>query len=177
MDLIEVLWKQDVDLGFTLVEPTTATKKASTLEKGTDEIDEIEKLKALEAINGSNEKYTFDRENVQNGHTPVGILSKACDFDVAVKELTYKDPDCLNNHHRRKTLRPAHTPILFTTNQQTDEPYKTTDRAVTTRILPKNSITTAPSSSSPTNNSAQETVCYRTLCSSTIARPTSIKLE
>lgn len=55
MDLIEVLWKQDVDLGFTLVEaPTTTTKKASTLEKESD--DEIEKLKALEAINGTNEK-------------------------------------------------------------------------------------------------------------------------
>lgn len=55
MDLIEVLWKQDVDLGFTLVEPTTtATKKLSTVEKGSD--DEIEKLKALEAINGSNEE-------------------------------------------------------------------------------------------------------------------------
>ncbi|XP_076751161.1 NFE2 like bZIP transcription factor cap-n-collar isoform X2 [Xylocopa sonorina] len=54
MDLIEVLWKQDVDLGFTLVEPTTAAKKTSSLEKGTD--DEIEKLKALEAINASNEK-------------------------------------------------------------------------------------------------------------------------
>ncbi|XP_017792501.1 PREDICTED: segmentation protein cap'n'collar isoform X2 [Habropoda laboriosa] len=54
MDLIEVLWKQDVDLGFTLVEPTTATKKVSTSEKRSD--DEIEKLKALEAINASNEK-------------------------------------------------------------------------------------------------------------------------
>lgn len=54
MDLIEVLWKQDVDLGFTLVEPATTAKKASTSEKGTD--DEIEKLKALEAINASNEK-------------------------------------------------------------------------------------------------------------------------
>lgn len=50
-----MLWKQDVDLGFTLVEPTTtATKKLSTVEKGSD--DEIEKLKALEAINGSNEE-------------------------------------------------------------------------------------------------------------------------
>ncbi|CAD1470009.1 unnamed protein product, partial [Heterotrigona itama] len=54
MDLIEVLWKQDVDLGFTLVEPTTTAKKAPTVEKGSD--DEIEKLKALEAINGSSEK-------------------------------------------------------------------------------------------------------------------------
>ncbi|XP_076245895.1 NFE2 like bZIP transcription factor cap-n-collar isoform X2 [Calliopsis andreniformis] len=54
MDLIEVLWKQDVDLGFTLVEPTATTKKASTSEKGTE--DDIEKLKALEAINSNNEK-------------------------------------------------------------------------------------------------------------------------
>ena len=55
MDLIEVLWKQDVDLGFTLVEPTTApTKKPSTSEK--ESADEIEKLKALEAINATYQK-------------------------------------------------------------------------------------------------------------------------
>ncbi|XP_020288478.1 segmentation protein cap'n'collar isoform X2 [Pseudomyrmex gracilis] len=53
MDLIEVLWKQDVDLGFTLVEPTP-TKKPSTSEK--ESADEIEKLKALEAINSANQK-------------------------------------------------------------------------------------------------------------------------
>ncbi|XP_071556319.1 segmentation protein cap'n'collar isoform X2 [Temnothorax nylanderi] len=55
MDLIEVLWKQDVDLGFTLVEPaTTPTKKPSTSEK--ESADEIEKLKALEAINATYQK-------------------------------------------------------------------------------------------------------------------------
>lgn len=55
MDLIEVLWKQDVDLGFTLVEPvTTPTKKPSTSEK--QSADEIEKLKALEAINATYQK-------------------------------------------------------------------------------------------------------------------------
>nr|XP_012221306.1 PREDICTED: segmentation protein cap'n'collar [Linepithema humile] len=55
MDLIEVLWKQDVDLGFTLVEPATApTKKPSTSEKKS--ADEIEKLKTLEAINATNQK-------------------------------------------------------------------------------------------------------------------------
>lgn len=55
MDLIEVLWKQDVDLGFTLVEPvTTPTKKPSTSEKAS--ADEIEKLKALEAINATYQK-------------------------------------------------------------------------------------------------------------------------
>ncbi|XP_047351639.1 segmentation protein cap'n'collar isoform X3 [Vespa velutina] len=57
MDLIEVLWKQDVDLGFTLVEPTSTTckkKVATTSDKETE--DEIEKLKALEAINATNQK-------------------------------------------------------------------------------------------------------------------------
>lgn len=55
MDLIEVLWKQDVDLGFTLVEPaTTPAKKSSTSEK--ESADDIEKLKALEAINATNQK-------------------------------------------------------------------------------------------------------------------------
>ncbi|XP_011254801.1 segmentation protein cap'n'collar isoform X3 [Camponotus floridanus] len=53
MDLIEVLWKQDVDLGFSPVEPaTTPTKKLSEKESA----DEIEKLKALEAINATNQK-------------------------------------------------------------------------------------------------------------------------
>ncbi|XP_011341454.1 segmentation protein cap'n'collar isoform X2 [Ooceraea biroi] len=54
MDLIEVLWKQDVDLGFTLVESATPTKKSSTSEK--ESADEIEKLKALEAINATSQK-------------------------------------------------------------------------------------------------------------------------
>lgn len=57
MDLIEVLWKQDVDLGFTLVEPTSTSckkKVASTSDKESE--DEIEKLKALEAINATNQK-------------------------------------------------------------------------------------------------------------------------
>ncbi|XP_076637956.1 NFE2 like bZIP transcription factor cap-n-collar isoform X4 [Colletes latitarsis] len=54
MDLIEVLWKQDVDLGFTLVEPTTTEKKPYTSDKGNE--DDIEKLKTLEAINATNEK-------------------------------------------------------------------------------------------------------------------------
>ncbi|KAL6262747.1 hypothetical protein P5V15_005538 [Pogonomyrmex californicus] len=56
MDLIEVLWKQDVDLGFTLVEP--ATKKPSTSEKEAAD-DELEKLKTLEAINATYQKGMF----------------------------------------------------------------------------------------------------------------------
>ncbi|OAD57332.1 Elongation of very long chain fatty acids protein 7 [Eufriesea mexicana] len=45
------------------------------------------------------------------------------------------------------------------------------------KILRENSITKTPSASRPINNSAQETVYYRTLCSSTITRPASIKLD
>ena len=58
MDLIEVLWKQDVDLGFTLVEPTsTEPEIASTSEKKS--ADDIEKLKALEAINATKNEVSF----------------------------------------------------------------------------------------------------------------------
>ncbi|XP_066598516.1 segmentation protein cap'n'collar isoform X3 [Prorops nasuta] len=54
MDLIEVLWKQDVDLGFTLVEPSINAKSTSISEKKSE--DEVEKLKALEAINATKGK-------------------------------------------------------------------------------------------------------------------------
>lgn len=43
MDLIEVLWKQDVDLGYNPVIPTINPAQ----EKETSSDDEIEKLKAL----------------------------------------------------------------------------------------------------------------------------------
>lgn len=52
MDLIEVLWKQDVDLGFTLVDQTPA-KPASTSTSEKNSADDLEKLKALEAINAT----------------------------------------------------------------------------------------------------------------------------
>jgi hypothetical protein len=55
MDLIEVLWKQDVDLGFTLVDPTKNTATSSKQESE----DDIEKLKTLEAINAANDKVSF----------------------------------------------------------------------------------------------------------------------
>lgn len=41
MDLIEVLWKQDVDLGFN------PSLSAPSNQKGTSAEDDIEKLKAL----------------------------------------------------------------------------------------------------------------------------------
>lgn len=55
MDLIEVLWKQDVDLGFS---PENATPKPEKLEidkkdpnENTEKSEDVEKLKALQAIN------------------------------------------------------------------------------------------------------------------------------
>lgn len=51
MDLIEVLWKQDVDLGLPLVDPDQLSQSPSTSDKTTP--DEIEKLKTLEAINAT----------------------------------------------------------------------------------------------------------------------------
>ncbi|XP_012281394.1 segmentation protein cap'n'collar isoform X2 [Orussus abietinus] len=69
MDLIEVLWKQDVDLGFTLVDPsapspTSAKKLASSSEKEVD--DDVEKLKALEAINATKEKEAKDPDKEED---------------------------------------------------------------------------------------------------------------
>lgn len=71
MDLIEVLWKQDVDLGFTLVEPTSPDK---TLEKESD--DDIEKLKALKAINATNEKVRLKFVFTSNIHFFIFIDAK-----------------------------------------------------------------------------------------------------
>lgn len=58
MDLIEVLWKQDVDLGFSLdVANTKNDKPDADLQNGSSsssidlESDEVEKLKTLKAIN------------------------------------------------------------------------------------------------------------------------------
>lgn len=58
MDLIEVLWKQDVDLGFSLEEaPDNAAKEPPEKEilieatSSTTGDDDIEKLKALKALN------------------------------------------------------------------------------------------------------------------------------
>lgn len=67
MDLIEVLWKQDVDLGFSLEVPGTKNQnqKSETSDKlnstepttsiGTHD-DDLEKLKTLKALNSDNIK-------------------------------------------------------------------------------------------------------------------------
>lgn len=60
MDLIEVLWKQDVDLGFSLEMPSTRSLKPDLDPKAPSADssssvslpdDDIEKLKTLEALN------------------------------------------------------------------------------------------------------------------------------
>lgn len=67
MDLIEVLWKQDVDLGFSLEVPGTKSQnqKSETPDKlnntkpttsiGSHD-DDLEKLKTLKALNNENIK-------------------------------------------------------------------------------------------------------------------------
>ena len=66
MDLIEVLWKQDVDLGFSLDAANGKNDKPEPdLQNGSPsstismENDEIEKLKTLKAINEDNIKVSY----------------------------------------------------------------------------------------------------------------------
>lgn len=88
MDLIEVLWKQDVDLGFTLVEPaTTPTKKPSTSEK--ESADEIEKLKALEAINATYQKVRMDFDL-----PPFFSITVLCAIRILHRSFFLKLHDC-----------------------------------------------------------------------------------
>ncbi|CAH1996815.1 unnamed protein product [Acanthoscelides obtectus] len=52
MDLIEVLWKQDVDLGFSVENAAPKPEKPDVeIENATHSTDDIEKLKTLQAIN------------------------------------------------------------------------------------------------------------------------------
>ncbi|XP_022900817.1 segmentation protein cap'n'collar isoform X2 [Onthophagus taurus] len=65
MDLIEVLWKQDVDLGYAPEMPSSPSEKLKTDDQNNEpsassaskvDDDDIEKLKALKAINEENSK-------------------------------------------------------------------------------------------------------------------------
>ncbi|XP_058982995.1 segmentation protein cap'n'collar isoform X1 [Musca domestica] len=58
-EIVEVLWKQDVDLGFSLTEAQLAelAGSSSATENAVNSEDEIEKLKALEALKLDNPKY------------------------------------------------------------------------------------------------------------------------
>lgn len=81
MDLIEVLWKQDVDLGVPLAEPATTPTKKSQSEK--EAADEIEKLKALEAINATNQKVR---------------KKKFISFPINISRLNSPDSFIIRNH-------------------------------------------------------------------------------
>lgn len=53
MDLIEVLWKQDVDLGFTL-DPAT-TNKNNEIDDNEKKKEEAEKIIPLDNVNSTDE--------------------------------------------------------------------------------------------------------------------------
>lgn len=65
MDLIEVLWKQDVDLGFSLENATPKSEKVDVDKKesdaATDKSEDVEKLKALQAVNEDSIKVCHTR--------------------------------------------------------------------------------------------------------------------
>lgn len=64
MDLIEVLWKQDVDLGFSVENATPKPEKLEIEKKDPDvkseKSEDVEKLKALQAINEDSIKVGAD---------------------------------------------------------------------------------------------------------------------
>uniref|UniRef100_A0A0C9RBZ4 Cnc_2 protein n=2 Tax=Fopius arisanus TaxID=64838 RepID=A0A0C9RBZ4_9HYME len=79
MDLIEVLWKQDVDLGLPLVDPDQVSQSPSTSEKSSP--DEIEKLKTLEAINASKIEDKEETEELKE-EDPWAGLSYTIDLET-----------------------------------------------------------------------------------------------
>ncbi|XP_037826480.1 segmentation protein cap'n'collar-like [Lucilia sericata] len=58
-EIVEVLWKQDVDLGYSLTpaQLADAGTSAKALQSSNANDDDIEKLKALEALKLDNSKY------------------------------------------------------------------------------------------------------------------------
>ncbi|XP_015585303.1 segmentation protein cap'n'collar isoform X2 [Cephus cinctus] len=66
MDLIEVLWKQDVDLGFTLAQPAAPNEKDAGEIAEEPEDDNIEKLKALQAAS----KKDGDKDEAKDDEVP-----------------------------------------------------------------------------------------------------------
>ncbi|KAK0160179.1 hypothetical protein PV328_007609 [Microctonus aethiopoides] len=90
MDLIEVLWKQDVDLGFTLVDSDPAKQSSSKTEK--ESADEVEKLRALEKINATkNEDDTKNCEEKEDDD-PWADLPYTVDLETGEYILTVNSP-------------------------------------------------------------------------------------
>lgn len=106
MDLIEVLWKQDVDLGFTLVEPTSTTKKVAST-SGKESEDDIEKLKALEAINATNRKEEVeDTEKPPQEEDPWAGLAYTVDLETGEYILSSGSQKRSNNTESDDQLLP-----------------------------------------------------------------------
>lgn len=69
MDLIEILWKQDVDLGFSLEMPETKSDKPESVDVQQSvsdpttsvavDDDDVEKLKTLKAVNDDTIKVSW----------------------------------------------------------------------------------------------------------------------
>lgn len=98
MDLIEVLWKQDVDLGFTLTPPTavvaggggtgTGTGVAG-VKGGADSSDDLEKLKVLLEIKNDDDKKKDDKKEPEED--PWAGLSYTIDTETGEYVLNATD--------------------------------------------------------------------------------------
>lgn len=94
MDLIEVLWKQDVDLGFTLTPPTAlvtggAAGNAVAAKGGADSSDDLEKLKVLLEIKNDDDKKKDDKKEPEED--PWAGLSYTVDTETGEYVLNATD--------------------------------------------------------------------------------------
>lgn len=95
MDLIEVLWKQDVDLGFTLTPPTAVvtgaggTGSAVAAKGGADSSDDLEKLKVLLEIKNDDDKKKDDKKEPEED--PWAGLSYTIDTETGEYVLNATD--------------------------------------------------------------------------------------
>uniref|UniRef100_A0A1A9VPY1 Uncharacterized protein n=1 Tax=Glossina austeni TaxID=7395 RepID=A0A1A9VPY1_GLOAU len=63
-EIVEVLWKQDVDLGYSLTSEQSSLNVPSSTSAKAANSDDIEKLKALEELKLDGTKY--DTKNINN---------------------------------------------------------------------------------------------------------------
>lgn len=95
MDLIEVLWKQDVDLGFTLTPPTAGVAGGGTgtavsgAKGGADSSDDLEKLKVLLEIKNDDDKKKDDKK--EPAEDPWAGLSYTIDTETGEYVLNATD--------------------------------------------------------------------------------------
>ncbi|XP_058449720.1 segmentation protein cap'n'collar isoform X2 [Malaya genurostris] len=91
MDLIEVLWKQDVDLGFTLTAPTAVAAGSGTAKGGANSSDDLEKLKVLLEIKDGEDKRKDDKQEAEED--PWAGLSYTVDTETGEYVLNVTDVD------------------------------------------------------------------------------------